>query len=53
MKIYQAAVGMLATNCYFVVNEELHEGVIVDPGADCDTILPWLSKQEQRLLRLF
>lgn len=39
MKIYQAAVGMLATNCYFVVNEELHEGVIVDPGADCDTIL--------------
>ena len=39
MKIYRQEVGMLATNCYLAVNEELKEGVIVDPGADCETIM--------------
>ncbi len=39
MKVYKLEVGMLATNCYFVVNEELKEGVIVDPGGDSDRIL--------------
>ncbi len=38
MKIYHAAVGMLQTNCYFIVNEELKEGVIVDPGGDIEAI---------------
>ena len=38
MKIYHAAVGMLQTNCYFAVNEELKEGVSVDPGGDYKTI---------------
>lgn len=38
MKIYHAAVGMLQTNCYFAVNEELKEGVIVDPGGDFKSI---------------
>ena len=39
MKIYRQEVGMLATNCYLAVNEALKEGVIVDPGADCETIM--------------
>ena len=38
MKIYHAAVGMLQTNCYFAVNEQLKEGVIVDPGGDFKAI---------------
>ncbi len=38
MKIYHVAVGMLQTNCYFAVNEELKEGVIVDPGGEFETI---------------
>lgn len=38
MKIYHAAVGMLQTNCYFAMNEQLKEGVIVDPGGDYKTI---------------
>ena len=38
MKIYHVAVGMLQTNCYFAVNEELKEGVIVDPGGEYETI---------------
>ena len=29
MKIYRLEVGMLATNCYIAMNEELKEGVIV------------------------
>lgn len=44
MKIYHAAVGMLATNCYLAANEELKEGVVIDPGAECDTILKMAEK---------
>ncbi len=39
MKIYRIEVGMLATNCYIAVNEELKEGVIVDPGGEAEKIL--------------
>ena len=39
MKLYKREVGMLATNCYLAVNEENKQGVIVDPGADCDSIM--------------
>lgn len=49
MKIYGAEVGMLATNCYFAVNEELGEGVIVDPGADCDAILRMAEQAKAKI----
>ena len=39
MKLYKCEVGMLATNCYLAVNEDNKQGVIVDPGADCDSIM--------------
>lgn len=39
MKLYKQEVGMLATNCYLAVNEATHEGIIVDPGADCEAIM--------------
>ena len=39
MKIYRLEVGMLATNCYIAMNEELKEGVIVDPGGDAARIM--------------
>ena len=29
MKIYRLEVGMLATNCYIAMNEELKEGAIL------------------------
>ena len=32
MKIIAMEVGYIATNCYIVVNEETHHGVIIDPG---------------------
>ena len=39
MKLYKCEVGMLATNCYLAVNEDNKQGVIVDPGADCEAIM--------------
>lgn len=53
MKIYKAEVGMLATNCYFAVNEELGEGVIVDPGGDCDTILQMAEHAKAKITAIF
>jgi len=33
------AVGSFAANCYIVGSTSTHEGMIIDPGADADTIL--------------
>ncbi|WP_299448303.1 MBL fold metallo-hydrolase [uncultured Phascolarctobacterium sp.] len=49
MKIYKQEVGMLATNCYLAVNEELKEGVIVDPGADCEAILEMVAEADVKV----
>lgn len=43
MKLYKLEVGMLGTNCYFAVNEELKEAFIVDPGGDGERILEMLK----------
>ena len=34
MKINIFPVGLLGTNCYFLINEETDEILIVDPGAE-------------------
>lgn len=49
MKIFRAEVGMLATNCYFAVNEQLGEGVIIDPGADCTSILAMAKEANAKI----
>lgn len=49
MKVYEVEVGMLATNCYIAVNEELGEAVVFDPGAECRTILDVVSKAKARV----
>ncbi len=49
MKIYSAVVGMLATNCYLAVNENLGEGIVVDPGADCDVILRMAQQAKAKI----
>ena len=32
MKINQYVVGPVQTNCYFVINDETKETIIIDPG---------------------
>lgn len=52
MKIYHAEVGMLATNCYFAVNEQLGEGVVFDPGADCGAILRMTEQAKAKVVAI-
>lgn len=53
MKCYKLEVGMLATNCYIVVNEELNEGVIVDPGGDGDRITEMVKQLGIKITAIF
>ena len=41
IKIEGASLGMLATNCYFIVDTELNEVVIVDPADEAEAIKNW------------
>ena len=52
MKIYHAEVGMLATNCYLAVNEQLGEGVVFDPGADARSILRMAEQAKARIVAI-
>ena len=45
IKIY--AVGMLSTNCYFLIHKDTRQMVIVDPGADAERLK--VKIQEQKL----
>lgn len=52
MKIYPIPVGMLQTNCYIVVNEELKEGVIFDPGGDPQNILQLVERVGAKIVAI-
>ena len=53
MKIYRLEVGMLATNCYIAMNEELKEGVIVDPGGDAARIMSLVDELGIKVAAIF
>ncbi|MBQ7882958.1 MAG: MBL fold metallo-hydrolase [Phascolarctobacterium sp.] len=53
MKVYRLEVGMLATNCYIAVNEELKEGVIIDPGGDAERILSLVDELGIKVVAIF
>lgn len=52
MKIYHAEVGMLATNCYLAVNEATGEAVLVDPGAEPQTIKKMAEQAKAKIVAI-
>lgn len=38
MILKKMAVGVYAANCYIIADEDVHEGIVVDPGGDADKI---------------
>lgn len=46
MKIEQYCVGQVQTNCYFVINEETQQMLIVDPGASAPLLAEEIKKQD-------
>ena len=38
MKIYSTVVGRVSANCYFLVNEETGETVVIDPGGEFERL---------------
>lgn len=46
MKIEQYCVGQVATNCYFAINEETKEMVILDPGDSAQMLAEKIRQEE-------
>ena len=49
MKILTFILGNMQTNCYFIINEETDEAVIVDPAAECKKIINKLTERKLNL----
>ena len=52
IRVDYMVVGPVSTNCYFLVNEELREAVIVDPGENAKQIQGYLAENELKLVAI-
>ena len=39
LKVNQYVVGPVSTNCYFAVNQESKEAIVIDPGASAEVLM--------------
>ncbi len=46
IKVYSYQVGPVCTNCYFAVNTETKETLIIDPGAAANYLIEQIEKEE-------
>ncbi|MEG1159160.1 MAG: MBL fold metallo-hydrolase [Acidaminococcaceae bacterium] len=53
MKVIGMEVGMLGTNCYVAINEELKLGVVIDPGGDGARILEKIEQEQIKIVGIF
>lgn len=52
MKLKTMPVGNLGTNCYFLINEDTKECIIVDPGDEGKRIVSYLKKEELNVVAI-
>ena len=53
MKIECMVLGAVATNCYFVINEETKETIVIDPADRADVILKKAAEEGLTLKAIF
>lgn len=50
MKIERFVTGMISTNCYLAINEEMKQAIIVDPAACPKNMLDYIQEQELEIV---
>lgn len=46
LRVEQYVVGMVQTNCYFAMNEDTGELLVIDPGADADKLVEIIDREK-------
>ena len=52
LKINHYVVGPVQTNCYFAINEETNELLVIDPGASAKQLAERIRQEADRLLTM-
>ena len=45
-QVYRIAVGELAANCYFLVEEDNQKAIVIDPGAEAEKIISFINDHQ-------